>query len=116
MLYPGRSGFRTATAHEWAINEVRYYALWFNEKEKLFWSSSSSEWRLDGVPQNDDERRILRVQRLWLTDREMMSIPTLRASRAWTGTSCCSGMQRRGGLPGAEDDPQGFASLLQQCG
>ena len=40
-----------------------HYELWFNEKEKLFWDFFSSEWRLDGVSQNDDERRILRVQR-----------------------------------------------------
>jgi P2 family phage contractile tail tube protein len=49
--------------HEYAINEVMHYELWFNEKEKLFWDFFSTEWRLDGVSQNDDERRILRVQR-----------------------------------------------------
>ena len=49
--------------HEYAINEVVHYELWFNEKEKLFWDFFSTEWRLDGVSQNDDERRILRVQR-----------------------------------------------------
>ena len=49
--------------HEYAINEVMHYELWFNEKEKLFWDFFSSEWRLDGISQNDDERRILRVQR-----------------------------------------------------
>ena len=40
-----------------------HYELWFNEKEKLFWDFFSTEWRLDGVSQNDDERRILRIQR-----------------------------------------------------
>jgi uncharacterized protein len=49
--------------HEYTINEVMHYELWFNEKEKLFWDFFSTEWRLDGVSQNDDERRILRVQR-----------------------------------------------------
>ena len=49
--------------HEYAINEVMHYELWFNEKEKLLWDFFSTEWRLDGVSQNDDERRILRVQR-----------------------------------------------------
>jgi uncharacterized protein len=49
--------------HEYAINEVMHYELWFNEKEKLFWDFFSTEWRLDGVSQNDDERRILRIQR-----------------------------------------------------
>ena len=48
--------------HEYAINEVMHYELWFNETEKLFWDLYSSEWRLDGISQNDDERRILRIQ------------------------------------------------------
>jgi hypothetical protein len=48
--------------HEYAINEVMHYELWFNETEKLFWDFFSTEWRLDGISQNDDERRILRIQ------------------------------------------------------
>ncbi|MEZ5853149.1 MAG: hypothetical protein R3D68_21150 [Hyphomicrobiaceae bacterium] len=48
-------------AHDYTINEVMHYELWFGEREKLYWDFFSTDWRLDGVSQNDDERRILRV-------------------------------------------------------
>jgi len=38
-----------------------HYELWFADKEKLYWDFFSTDWRIDGVSQNDDERRILRV-------------------------------------------------------
>ena len=47
--------------HDYAINEVMHYELWFGEKEKLFWDFFSGDWRLDGTSQIDDERRILRI-------------------------------------------------------
>lgn len=48
-------------SHDYAINEVVHYELWFGGREKLFWDFYTSEWRVDGVSQNDDERRILRI-------------------------------------------------------
>lgn len=47
--------------HAYAINEVTHYELWFDGAEKIFWDFFSSEWRLDGVDQNADERRILGI-------------------------------------------------------
>jgi len=47
--------------HEYAINEVMHYELWFADKEKLYWDFFATDWWIDGVSQNDDERRILRV-------------------------------------------------------
>ena len=37
------------------------YELWFGGREKVFWDFFSTEWRLDGVDQNADERNILRI-------------------------------------------------------
>ena len=48
-------------SHDYAINEVVHYELWFNDQEKLYWDFFSSDWRLGGVSQNEDERRILRL-------------------------------------------------------
>lgn len=47
--------------HDYSINEVLHYELYFAEKEKLYWDFFSTDWRIDGTSQNDDERRILRV-------------------------------------------------------
>lgn len=48
-------------AHDYAINEVVHYELWFADREKLYWDFFSTDWRLDGVSQNADERSILRI-------------------------------------------------------
>lgn len=47
--------------HEYAINEVTHYQLWFNESEKLYWDFYTNAWRVDGVDQNADTNRILRI-------------------------------------------------------
>ena len=47
--------------HEYGINEVVHYELWFADKEKIFWDFFGGDWRLDGVSQNADERQILRI-------------------------------------------------------
>lgn len=47
--------------HDYAINEVMHYELWFDEKEKYYFDWFADDWRVDGVSQNADERRILRV-------------------------------------------------------
>lgn len=48
-------------SHDYAINEVVHYELHFGGKEKIFWDFFSTEWRLDGVDQNGDERRMLGI-------------------------------------------------------
>lgn len=47
--------------HDYAINGLMRYELWFGGREKVFWDFFSTEWRLDGVDQNADERNILRI-------------------------------------------------------
>ena len=47
--------------HEYAINEVTHYQLWFDEKEKIYWDFYTNSWRVDGVDQNSDTNRILRI-------------------------------------------------------
>lgn len=47
--------------HDHMIHEVLRYQLWFNQKEKYYYDFLTSEWRVDGVPQNADARNILRI-------------------------------------------------------
>ena len=47
--------------HDYSINGVTHYELWFDGKEKVYWDFFSTEWRIDGVAQNDDERRLLNL-------------------------------------------------------
>jgi hypothetical protein len=47
--------------HDYEINAVVHYELWVNGAEKFFFDFFSSEWRVDGVAQNDDERSILQI-------------------------------------------------------
>lgn len=48
-------------SHDYGINEILHYELWFGGQEKVYWDFFTSEWRIDGVSQNDDERQILRL-------------------------------------------------------
>lgn len=47
--------------HDYAINEVTHYELWWAGAEKFYWDFWTSEWRVDGVSQVTDENRILRI-------------------------------------------------------
>ena len=47
--------------HDYAINEVMHYELWFNGEEKYYWDFFSTEWRVNGVAQNADELSILGI-------------------------------------------------------
>ncbi len=47
--------------HEYAINEITHYELWFDEKEKIAWDFYTNTWRVNGVDENADTNRILRV-------------------------------------------------------
>lgn len=47
--------------HDYAINGVIHYELWWGGREKFYMDFFSSEWRVDGKSQNSDENRILRI-------------------------------------------------------
>ena len=47
--------------HEYAVNEITHYELWFDEKEKIAWDFYTNTWRVNGVDENADTNRILRV-------------------------------------------------------
>lgn len=47
--------------HDYAMNEVMNYQLFFDGAEKIYWDFFTNTWRVDGVDQNADENRILRV-------------------------------------------------------
>jgi P2 family phage contractile tail tube protein len=48
-------------SHDYAINGVTHYELWVDGKEKVFWDFYTNDWRIDGVSQNSDERRLLNL-------------------------------------------------------
>ena len=50
-----------AQGHDYAINEVTHYELWFNDKAKIVWDFFENRWEVDGVDQNAVSNRILRV-------------------------------------------------------
>lgn len=47
--------------HEYSMNSVVHYELWFNDAEKLAWDFFTGLWRVDGVDQNATHNRILRI-------------------------------------------------------
>lgn len=47
--------------HEYALNEVTHYELWFDGKPKIVWDFFENRWEVDGVDQNAADNRILRV-------------------------------------------------------
>jgi P2 family phage contractile tail tube protein len=47
--------------YDYAMNEIMSYQLHFDGKEKIYWDFFTNAWRVDGVDQNLDENRILRV-------------------------------------------------------
>lgn len=47
--------------HEYAMNSVVHYELWFDGQEKIAWDFFTSTWRIDGQDQNAVENRILRI-------------------------------------------------------
>ncbi len=48
-------------SHEYAMNSVVHYELWFDGSPKIEWDFFTSLWRVDGVDQNADVNRILRI-------------------------------------------------------
>ncbi len=48
-------------ATDYAIKEVTHYELSWDGAEKLYWDFWTNEWRVDGMDQNVDMNRILRI-------------------------------------------------------
>lgn len=48
-------------SHDYMIDEIYHYQLWWDRKEKYYYDLFTSDWRVDGVSQNDDARNILRI-------------------------------------------------------
>jgi len=46
--------------HDHTIKEILRYAVYFDGAEKYYYDWENGTWRVDGVDQNADERRILR--------------------------------------------------------
>ena len=47
--------------HEYALNEVTHYELWFDNKPKIVWDFFENRWEVDGEDQNAQDNRILRI-------------------------------------------------------
>ena len=47
--------------YDYAINGIMHYELHFEGVEKVYWDFFTTDWRIDGVAQNADERAILRI-------------------------------------------------------
>lgn len=47
--------------HEYAMNSVVHYELWFNGAEKIIWDYFTNTWRVNGEDQNGTTNRILRI-------------------------------------------------------
>jgi P2 family phage contractile tail tube protein len=50
-------------AHDYEINEVLSYSLFFDGQEKIAWDFWTNTWRVDGVDQNAVTNSILRIPR-----------------------------------------------------
>lgn len=48
-------------SHDYAIAEIMHYELFFDGDEVYYWDFFTADWRVNGVSQVDDERRILRI-------------------------------------------------------
>lgn len=49
-------------ATDYALNELMHYEVWFDGREKLYWDFFENDWRIDGVSQNAEANRILRIR------------------------------------------------------
>lgn len=47
--------------HDYSIDEIMHYELHFDGSEEIYFDFFTATWRVGGVSQNDDERRILRI-------------------------------------------------------
>jgi P2 family phage contractile tail tube protein len=47
--------------HEYAMNSVVHYEMWFDNKPIYEWDFFTNLWRVNGIDQNADTNRILRI-------------------------------------------------------
>jgi uncharacterized protein len=47
--------------HEYAINEVVHYEVFFDGAEKIYWDFFTNTWRMNGRDENGEINRILRI-------------------------------------------------------
>lgn len=47
--------------HEYSLNEIMHYELWFKNEEKVFFDFFTNTWRIDGVDQNAVANGIMRI-------------------------------------------------------
>lgn len=47
--------------HNYGINGIVHYELWFAGREKFYWDFFTGDYRIDGRAENSDEQRILRI-------------------------------------------------------
>jgi P2 family phage contractile tail tube protein len=60
-LDPGAFTRGNKLEHDYALNEVVHYEIWFDGKEKVFWDFFLNAWRVNGVDEQADANRILRI-------------------------------------------------------
>jgi P2 family phage contractile tail tube protein len=48
-------------AHDYAINEVTHYEVFFDRRELVYWDFYENVWRIDGVDQNGTANQIMRI-------------------------------------------------------
>lgn len=47
--------------HDYGINEITHYEVWFDNQEKIVWDFWTNTWRVNGVDQNATTNSILRI-------------------------------------------------------
>ncbi|HWW46536.1 MAG TPA: phage major tail tube protein [Xanthobacteraceae bacterium] len=47
--------------HDYALNEIMHLEYYFDGAEKLFWDFFTNTWRVNGLDQNADDNRLLRI-------------------------------------------------------
>jgi len=60
-IAPGAFSRGDLQGHEYELNEVTHYELWFDGAPKIEWDFFTSLWRVDGVDQVSDANRIMRI-------------------------------------------------------
>lgn len=50
-----------AQSHDYALNEIMRYEVWFDGKEKILWDFFTNEYRVDAIDQYSDINKILRI-------------------------------------------------------
>lgn len=48
-------------SHDYAINALTHYEIWFDSKPKIRWDFFTNLWEIDGVDENAELNQILRI-------------------------------------------------------